>query len=288
MQRIGFVMACTGILTLMACRDAGRAPVFSDEDVRNIMLHDSIVAETDTFATDTFALEPEPVPAAVDELFDDFIFTFDQNKRLQRERVRFPFVIDEEGVTDSIVERSQWQHHHVFMLQDFCTVLWTSARQMLLSQDIDVSRADVEQIYLHSRNVTSFDFERDTVNGHWMLMRERRYNFDQTPLAHFLDFYARFATDSTYQRSHVSNQLRFVSTDEEGIEEPVVGFIDVDQWFEFAPELPRDVLTNIRYGQEYADLRRVIMQMRGISNGLQIELSFVREGDSWRLVGYEN
>jgi hypothetical protein len=67
-----------------------------------------------------------------------------------------------------------------------------------------------------------------------------------------------------------------------------VGFIDVDQWFEFAPELPRDVLTNIRYGQEYADLRRVIMQMRGISNGLQIELSFVREGDSWRLVGYEN
>lgn len=284
----GSLLVVFAALAVAGCSDARRKPVFSDAEVGHILHPDSFDAVADSFAVDTFALPAEPLPEAVDELFDDFIFAFDQNKQLQLQRVRFPFIIDGEDAADSVVSRAGWHHQHVFMQQDFCTVLWCSARQMLLSDDIDVSRAEVEQIYLHSRSIASLDFERDTLSGHWELLRERRFSFDESPLVSFLDFYARFATDSAYQRAHVSNNLRFVSTDEDGEEEPVVGFIDVDQWFEFAPELPADVLTNIRYGQDYSDLRRIIMEMRGISNGLQIELSFVREADSWRLVGYEN
>ena len=291
MKLRSFAIFITGAMTLLACRDAGRAPIFSDAEVRQLMGGDTIGSTDATVEADTFAIEPEPLPHAVDELFDDFIFAFDQNTALQMERVRFPFHIDAIGnEADSIVNRQQWHHHHVFMHQDFYTVLWGSPREMLLADDIDVAQAAVEQIYLHSRNATSLDFQRDSTSGKWQLVAEQRRSFDEmsSSMMDFLDFYANFATDSIFQRRHVSNNLRFVSTDEDGEDEPIVGFIDVDQWFEFAPELPRDVLTNIRYGQDYSNLRRVIMQMRGISNGLEIQLSFVRDNGTWRLVGYEN
>lgn len=288
MQRIGFVLAIGAAAFMLGCNDAGRAPVFTDAEVQRIVRSDTFAVATDSVEADTFAMPAEHLPAAVDELFDDFIFAFDQNSALQRQRVAFPLPVDGDDGTDTIVRPADWHHQHVFMHQDFCTVLWSSPREMLLADDISVDSAAVEQIYLHSRHATSMQFARDSADGHWRLLGQRRLAFADMPLAHFLDFYARFATDSAYQRAHVSSQLRFVSTDEDGEEEPVVGFIDVDQWFEFAPELPRDVLTNIRYGQDYNHLRRIIMQMRGISNGLEIQLSFVRDGDAWRLVGYEN
>ena len=287
MNHKGAVLAILPLFVASACKDASRSPVFSEAEVRQIMNPDSPLTKPHEEIEDTFALPPEPLPATVDELFDDFIFVFDQNTALQRSRVHYPFVISDETKTDTVYNASEWQHRFVFMHQDFSTVLWTAPRETLLSGDINVSHAEVEQIYLHSRRMATLIFDRDSASGRWEMTSERHFSYAATPLAGFLNFYARFATDTLFQRSHINDPLRFVSTEEDE-DEPMVGFIDVDQWFEFAPELPRDVLTNIRYGQRYSHPRRIIMQMRGINNGMEAQLSFLREGGQWRLVGYEN
>ena len=287
MNHKGVVLALLPLLVASACNNASRSPVFSEAEVREIMNPDGPLSKPHDEAEDSFALAPEPVPAAIDELFDDFISVFDQNAELQRSRVRYPFIIVDETGTDTVRSAAEWKHHFVFMQQDFSTVLWTSARETLLSDNINVNHAEVQQIYLHSRRMATLIFDRDSASGRWELTSERHFGFAATPLASFLDFYARFATDTLYQRNHISDPLRFVSTDEDE-DDPLVGFIDVDQWFEFAPELPRDVLTNIRYGQRYDHPRRIIMQMRGINNGMEAQLSFMREGGQWKLIGYEN
>lgn len=242
----------------------------------------------DTFLMDE-EMDEEPLPVTVDELFDDFLFAFDQNSRLQRQRIRFPFPIVEANGETRHIQPSEWTTRSLFPGQDFCTVLWNSRSQMSLVQDSAVCRATVEQIYLHSRQIEAYLFERDSTTGQWMLAEQRQLPFEHSELQDFLDFYREWATDSIYQRQHVQDPLSMVLTDENEENGTIEGTIDVDQWFEFAPDLPGDVITNIDYGQTYHHPHRMILQVRGFSNSLQILLTFHRDAaGSWRLTKYEN
>ena len=114
----------------------------------------------------------------------------------------------------------------------------------------------------------------------------------ETPLAanengDFLAFYQRFATDSLYQRSHVADPVEFRTYDSETFEE-ISGVVDVDQWFAFRPDLPRDVITNLRYGQPYAGSDCRIVVINGLSSSLSCNLTFKRWGKTWRLVAFQN
>lgn len=249
---------------------------------------DSLIQLEDTFALD---LAPAEEPSAVveDELFNDFIFKFDQSARLQRVRVRFPLPVLELSGDETTIEQPSWRHHSMFLGQDFCTVLWNSRSQMSLAQDTNVVAARVEQIYLHSRAISAYSFERDSMNGQWMLTEMYDLPFSHTDLEGFFDFYTQFATDSVYQRQHVRSPLRYATVDEDAEYERIEGTIDADQWFEFAPEIPQDVITNINFGQTYPNPNRMVVQMRGLSNGLQSIMVFHRDiSGRWLLTEYEN
>ena len=244
--------------------------------------------EEDSFLMDE-SMEEEPLPATVNELFDDFLFAFDQNSSLQRQRIRFPLPIVEANGETRQMQRSEWTHHSLSQEQDFCTILWNSRSQMSLVQDSAVSKATVEQIYLHSRQIEAYLFRRDSTTGQWMLEEQHQLPFEHSQLQDFLDFYREWATDSLYQRRHIQNPLNMVLTDENEENGTIEGTIDVDQWFEFAPDLPGDVITNIDYGQSYHNPHRMILQVRGFSNSLQILLTFHRDAaGNWRLIKYEN
>jgi len=62
------------------------------------------------------------------------------------------------------------------------------------------------------------------------------------------------------------------------------GVISPDTWPAFAPELPQTMIYNINYGQTCRKSNQVIFMIRGISNGLEMELTFKREGSKWQLV----
>ncbi|MBO4802131.1 MAG: DUF4348 domain-containing protein [Bacteroidaceae bacterium] len=249
---------------------------------------DSTFTDADTLLLDD-QVEDAPLPVSIDELFDDFVFVFEQSNHLQRQRIHFPLTIQQANGETHLMQQADWTHRSLFLGQDYCTVLWRNRRQMNLAQDPDVSAASVEQIFLHSRLIEAYDFERDSTSGRWMLTRQRQYPFEHCDLQGFLDFYRQWATDSIYQRQHVQNPMRFVVTDENEEFEAIEGTIDVDQWFEFKPDLPQDVLTNIRYGQSYQNAHRMILQVRGFSNGLQNLLTFQCDATGrWRLTAYEN
>lgn len=271
------------------------------QEMRDALATDTVgldVSKADTSFSefsdaDTLVMDREladmALPKSVDELFDEFVFMFDQSNRLQRQRTQFPLSIEEVDGDVHFLQRREWKHQSLFPDKESCTVLWNAVSQMDLTEDVTIQEATVEQINLHERIVKAYDFTCDTISRQWHLVGLRKHTFDQSPLQDFLDFYRLWVADSSYQRQHVQEPLLFILTDENAENGTIKGTIDVDQWFEFAPEMPQDVITNIRYGQDYDNRNCMILQIRGINNGLQNLLTFRRDGrGSWRLTTYEN
>ena len=281
----------TACLLAIACMEQQRREVRSSiaPSSSSVEQHEEpLEAEEDTMLLDE-EFSDEPLSSNAGEVFDDFLFLFDHSNRFQRHHVRFPLpVTDAEGNSQEIAS-DQWTHHSMSLGQEFCTVLWNYRRQIELSEDENQSQARVEHIYLHSRLVESFEFERDSLSGEWMLIGKTTIPFDNYPQSPFLDFYRDFATDSAYQRHHVHEPLRFTIAAEDSEEEPIEGTIDVDQWFEFAPELPQAVLVNIQYGQQFSNPNRIVMQMRGFSDSMENIFVFQKNANGrWRLTEFEN
>lgn len=285
-QKTGFLLTILIVALVLSCKERATRqqdfPTTDEEDFES----DSTLAQGDTLLLDEEVTDTM-MPAAADELFNDFVFLFDQSNRVQRSRVRFPLILTDGSDTLSSFTRHNWQHQYLFFQKDFCTVLYNYKGQMTLSESTGGKWAEVEQIYLHQRQIHQYHFDRDSL-GQWFLTSERRMGFEQSELCGFLDFYRDFATDSIFQRQHLSGSIRYVERDEDMESEPLEGIICPDQWVEFAPELPRDVLTNIRYGQTYDNPNRIVFEMRGIANGFQILLVFQQQGGVWRLTGLEN
>ena len=280
-----FCLVCIALVVACVSRHENNVSD-SDESLLDSLAEDSIAAAADTLLLDLETLDT-PLPKTVDEVFDDFIFSFDQSNRLQRSRIIFPLPVTEGNGEKHYIQRHEWQHHYLFLHQDFCTVLWNSRRQMDMAQDSSVCEARVDQIYLHSRQIDSYVFQRDSMTGQWMLTEECIVPFEHTDMAPFLDFYSKFVTDSLYQRHHVADPLRYSTSDNEDYD-TVVGTINTDQWFEFQPEMPQDVLVHIAYGQTFSNKNRMLLQFRGIRNGLQSLFIFHRDGERWRLTDFEN
>lgn len=285
-QKAGFIIALLIAMCLLACHERTARNTSVSTDVNDDAVTDSVLALGDTLLLDEEE-EEEDIPDAVDELFDDFIFRFDQSHRMQRNRIRFPLPLKEGTDTTSMTERNAWQHHYLFLQKDYCTALFNYTGQMQMAESTQGKWAVVEQIFLHQRQIHQFRFERDSI-GQWFLTSEQRQSFDDSELGPFLDFYREFATDSIFQHQHLSGAIRYVTHEEEDDFEAIEGTISPEQWFEFAPELPKDVITNIRYGQTYDNPNHIVMEMRGFANGLQVLLKFQKQADVWRLIGLED
>jgi hypothetical protein len=89
------------------------------------------IAQQDTVPADTMEMliTQTPMPRAADELFDDFLFNFAANRKLQMERVAFP-LLKVRGADSSRVKLGEWQMECFFMRQDFYTVLFDNEQQM--------------------------------------------------------------------------------------------------------------------------------------------------------------
>lgn len=225
----------------------------------------------------------------VDEFFGDFIFSFIQDRRLQVERVRFPLkyvkMTAGKQIT-SVIEKNAWKHERIFVSPEYYTVLFNNEDQMELENSTETKVVDIEKINLKKNFIKVFHFEK--VNGLWMLCQESEHPKGQSPLAEFLDFYRKFASDSLMQRKAIEDPLRFVTADPENDFGTIEGTLSVDQWFAFKPVLPENEITNIRYGQSYKNPNHIVFVKRGISNGMLDVLTFTKKDGQWKFVSYEN
>lgn len=248
---------------------------------------DSVAVDTlgaDTVARDSSdeLIAETPMPKAADELFDDFVFNFAANRKLQFNRIHFPLPVYRDGKITAKLEKKQWSMEHFFMRQDYYTLIFDNAKQMELVKDTTIDHVVVEKVYLKSGSVKQYLFNR--INGQWMMTSINYKPMYQNLNASFLKFYRQFATDTAFQYRHLHNPVMFTGPDPDDDFSTMTGEIAPETWPAFAPQLPGNMIYNILYGQKYAESTQKIFVMRGIANGLELELTFRKQGGKWMLI----
>ena len=271
-----FFMLAVLLLILSSC-GGGKTGAATAGDVG-----DSAVVRDSMSAVDSLLAELDnvPMPKAADELFDDFVFNFAANRKLQMERVLFPLRTVTNGKVD-VVSRSHWKMEHFFMNQGYYTEFFDNERHMEVVKDTSVSQAVVEKIFFDSQTVSQYQFRR--LKGAWMLVEVRNIPIDKSNNASFLPFYHQFASSQEFQLKHLDDEVTFVGPDPDDDFAMMEGVITPDTWEAFAPQLPQKMIYNIIYGTPRAEGDSKLFVLRGIANGLELEMTFKRSNGKWRL-----
>jgi len=265
----------TSIVTGCADRKTAKTEIMSTAD--STEMADTTIAETD--GLDELIAE-RPMPVMADELFDDFIFNFAANRKLQMERISFPLPVDS-GDKKEMIEKKDWKFEHFFMRQDYYTLIFDSPEEVEQVKDTALLTATVEKIFLDDSFVRQYIFNRK--GGRWMLTGICNQTLPRNPNASFLNFYQRFVCDSVFQHQSLSEQIDFVGPDPDNDFSQVEGVITPDFWDAFAPDLPKGMLYNIVYGHQDPAATQKVFVLRGIANGLEVELTFRLIHGHWKL-----
>ena len=273
------------VLTVLMFSCKGKQAGDTVEDVPQDTV--DTVAVRDTVDVDTLEqlIAETPMPRAADELFDDFLFNFAANRKLQMERVAFPLRTVRNGDT-TYTKKDDWKIERFFMRDDFYTVLFDDEQQMELVKDTSIREATVEKIYFNTKAVIQYQFKR--IKGAWMLLEMQTEPLSANNNASFLEFYHQFATDSVFQTESLAETVRFVGPDPDDDFGRMEGYLTPDTWPAFAPELPDRMIYNIVYGKPKSHSDQRVFVMRGIANGLEMEMTFRCTEDRWQLVKMTN
>ena len=244
---------------------------------------DSLADSTDSVPMDSLEqlIVDAPTPKAMDELFDDFLFNFAANKKLQNTRIVFPLKVQKDGKTGQI-DKKNWEQERFFMHQGYYTLFFNDDDQMALMKDTSITQAIVEKIQLKKNLVKDYVFYR--VRGAWMLCEIREMPVSENVNASFIEFYHQFATDKAFQQKSLDKTVIFVSPDPDDDFETMEGIVTADTWEAFAPQLPGKTIYNIIYGPQRAPGQNKIFILRGIANGLEMELRFKQVNNRWLLM----
>lgn len=246
---------------------------------------DSVVADTSVEDSTENLISQTPMPKTADELFDDFIFNFAANRRLQLKRIVFPLSVYRNGKLEKKIEKGQWRMEHFFMHQNYYTLILDNEKQMKLTKDTTIDHVVVEKIFFKLKTVQQFLFNR--IQGQWKLTSINYKPMFQNKNADFLHFYERFARDSAFQVRSMADEVRFSGPDPTNDFATMTGIIMPQQWPDFKPgELPYGIIYNIIYGQTYKESNRKVFLIRGIANGSEVEYVFRRFGKTWKLIKF--
>lgn len=280
MKKLSFISVLLALLTIVCFSSVGctgKKPA-SDADT---LASDTTVADTQAIDSTEKLIEETPMPKAADELFDDFVFNFAANRKLQLSRVHFPLPVYRNEKVVKTIDKKHWKMEHFFMRQDYYTLIFDNQKQMNLVKDTTIDHVVVEKVFYHKKTVQQFLFNR--INGQWMMTSINYKPMYSNKNASFLKFYGKFATDSTFQAEHLHNPVKFVGPDPDDDFSTMTGDIEPETWPAFAPKLPSSMIYNIIYGQKYNESNQKIFVIRGIANGLETELTFKRIGGKWML-----
>lgn len=269
---VGFIIAT--MLWTSGCTNKNEAGKDSVQDTTFVI---------DTLPTDTLEtlIEETPMPKAADELFDDFFFNFAANKKLQYERVDFPLQENKFGKT-TLVDKKTWRMEHFFMRQGFYTLVLGSTKDIKGAKDTKVEHVLVEKIHLDKNYIQQYVFNR--VEGLWKLQQLNSESTVNNKNGEFYTFYDKFVNDSTFRVNAMAESVDFSGPDPEDDFSRMEGSIMPEQWSMFAPELPKDIIYNITYGDHHTNSSQRILVIRGIANGFETELTFKKSPEGYKLV----
>ena len=267
---------CASVLLMFSC--TGNKTQRAEEPTT-----DSVADSVDTVPMDSLEqlIVDAPTPKAMDELFDDFVFNFAANKKLQLTRVIFPLTVQKSDKSEK-VEKRNWQMERFFMRQGYYTLFFNDEKQMELMKDTSINQAIVEKILLRKDMVRDYVFNR--IRGAWMLREIRETSIAENADASFISFYQHFVTDKVFQLRSLNKTVTFVGPDPDDDFNTMEGLVTADTWEAFAPQLPSKTIYNIIYGKPQQAGNEKIFILRGIANGLEMELRFKRVNNRWLLM----
>lgn len=259
--------------TLMACQK--KKPSNSVDTEPNTQT-DSVVKEVEDSLSNP--------PKAADGLFDDFIYSYMRISRFQRERTVFPLPNVVDGINRPI-DKKDWKTDRLYKNKDVYTMIFDSERSIKAEKDTSLHHVIVEWVYLNKKRVKQYVF--DKIDGLWMLTSIQNHDLSENINSDFYDFYHRFSSNVSYQRTHVCNPFKFKTYDSDNFQY-IEGLLDVAQWQDYRPALPTGTITNINYGQTYGDAKRRVLVICSQSGGMGCSLTFVRKNKVWMLEKLEN
>lgn len=244
---------------------------------------DSVADSVDSIPMDSLErlIVDAPTPKAMDELFDDFVFNFAANKKLQLTRIIFPLSVVKPGKSEKI-EKKHWDMERFFMRQGYYTLFFNNDDQMALMKDTSITQAIVEKILLKKDVVKDYIFNR--IRGAWMLREIREMPIAENADSSFISFYKHFVSDKAFQVRSLNKTVTFVGPDPDDDFSTMEGLVTADTWEAFAPQLPEKTIYNIIYGKPQQAGHEKIFILRGIANGLEMELRFKRVNNRWLLM----
>ena len=200
------LLLCIAVFfTVTACKDVKP----SSDEVVDVETDTVSVSEDEAEELEELISE-EAMPVAAEELFDDFLFNFASNRKLQMERINFPLTVTSATKTDTL-ERNEWQMDHFFMSREEYSLIFDSEHQMVMVKDTTVTHVVVERIFLEQGFVCQYLFDRK--DGKWMLNSMNRQTMSLNHNGSFLSFYRRFATDSLFRQNSLSEEVQFTGPD---------------------------------------------------------------------------
>lgn len=269
------------VLLLCSCGERKRL-VPSEEDSTSMDLYvpaDSVEDEVEQLVADT------PMPKSAEGLFDDFFFNFASSSQLQRERIRFPLLVWRGEHADTIA-KDKWEYERFFMRQGYYTLIFDDEEHADVVKDTSIDKAMVETIYFGTESVEQYAFDRK--EGLWMLDNIRYIPIANSRNASFLKFYNQFATDSLFQIESLSEVVQISVPDPDDDFAYLDGVVTPETWPAFAPSvLPSGTIYNIAYGERTVDSNSRIFVVRGISNGMEMQLNFALKDNRWLLTKYK-
>ena len=167
-----------------------------------------------------------PMPKAADQLFDDFFFNFIANKKLQRNRIKFPLPVVRNNGTQKL-QKGQWKMDPFFRPQGYYTLIFDKEAQMKYSKSTDLDSVIVEKIYLRKGIVEQYWFDHQ--DGIWELNKIRDISFKESYNASFFSFLSRFFANRG--KGFVKNPLAYTGPDPNGEEVATINTtIPADEW----------------------------------------------------------
>lgn len=275
MKKIIWGVASLAILTACSGKKSTGETTMNDSD--------SLMVEKDSLFL-SGEKEYKAVYSHADNLFDDFLYAFTTDKKFQRQRIMFPLTITENGKKGQL-QAGQWNSSKYFPKTNTYVVLYDNKNHYKIEKDTSLTKAGLQWVYLKKKQAMTFDFRK--VNRCWMLSDINISSFKAIPNGDFLNFYAKFSTDSLFQSKSIKEPLTFLTT-ETSTNTPIEGALAVEQWFAFKPFLPHPDIANVLYGQKAGGKLWKVMVIKGASNGSRCILTFRKTKHGWMLVKYEN
>ena len=275
-----------GFVTVALLSCGGNTSQSNQEEV-DLLLVDSIPTDTLMKEEEELGLNEENSPA-LDGVFNDFLFAYLHSHTLRQERTTNPLPLEHTERPTELLEDFDPEFEFSFLSGEYFTTLYGNVSQMYAEDDQELeedSIVSLQRINLNDGTIRNFCFLRE--EGHWKLDAIREATFKDDDLSDFLNFYARFCSDSIFQSESIADPLRISIQDSEDEDGSINGIIDADQWQTFCSEVPCGIISNIRKGQSYGG-HRIVLRKSGLSNGLQEVFTFTKERGNWRLTKYEN